>query len=192
MGLVSGSDPLGTSVSTAEVVVERKRKRRSINPYGWWQAAPISSALWGNVALGFILSKQTPHLFWSFLFPNEVRERLWNPLLFVFCSFLLCLRLFLALWQFVLQVVKQNVYLKINYSKILINSFFRRESHVFLLHTSSLLWKWAAGTFLITSIFSVVFFAPACWKSWIFLNRDWEVFQPPWHLGQKPETKLAC
>lgn len=192
MGLVSGTGPLGTSVGAAEVATGRKTKRRSINPSWWWQAAPISSALLGNIALGFILSKQTPCLFWSFLFPGEVRERLWNPSLFVFCALLLCLRLFLALWQFVLQVVKQNVYLKINYSKILINSFFRRESHVFLLHTSSLLWKWAAGTFLITAIFSVVVFTPAHWKSWSFLNRDWEIFQPPWLLGQKPETKLAC
>lgn len=188
VGLVSGTDPLGT----LEVAMGRTAKRRSVSLSGRWQAALISSALWGNVALRFILSKQTPHLFWSFLFPGEVREGLWNPLLFVFCALLLCLRLFLALWQFVLQVVKQNVYLKINYSKILINSFFRRESHVFLLHTSSLLWKWAAGTFLITSIFSVVFFTPAHWKSWSFVNRDWEIFQLPWLLGQKPETKLAC
>lgn len=130
VGLVSGTGPLGTSMSPAEVVMDRKMKRRSINPSGWWQDTLISSALRGTIALRFILSEQTTRLFWSFLFPAEVRERLWNPFC-ILCS-LLCLKLFLALWQFVLQVVKQNVYLKINYSKILINSFFRRESHVFL------------------------------------------------------------
>lgn len=111
-------------------------------------------------------------------FPGEVRMSLWNPVLLRLCWFF-CLRLFLALWQFVLRVVKQNVYLKINYSKILINSFFRRESNVFLLHTSSLLWKWAAGTFLITSIFSVAVFTPAHWKSWSFLTGIEKSYKTP-------------
>lgn len=88
----------------------------------------------------WIYSKQAPCLFWPF-FPGGGEEETLKPFAFLFRALLLCLRLFLALWQFVLQVVKQNVYLKINYSKILINSFFSRESHVFLLHTSSLLWK---------------------------------------------------
>lgn len=194
VGLVLGTDPFGTSWSAVDVAMGRKMKKRSISalPSGRWQAATIGLALQSDVALGFVLSEQTPPLLWLFLFPGEVRERLWSPSLSVFCALLLCRRLFLALWQFVLQVVKQNVYLKINYSKILINSFFRRESHVFLLHTSSLPWKWAAGTFLITSIFSVIFFTPAHWKSWSFLNRDWGVFQTAWLLGQKPETSQAC
>lgn len=50
----------------------------------------------------------------------------------------------------------------------------------FLLHTSSLLWKWAAGTFLITSIFSVVVvFTPAHWKSWSFLTGIEKSYKTP-------------
>lgn len=135
------TDPLGTTGSTAEVALGKKMNRSHIGPSGIWLGAMLNSALQDNIALSFILSKQAMSSPLAIPIPHETRERLWNPLLFVSCTLLLCFRLFLAHWQFVLQVVKQNVHFKINYSKILINSFFRRESHVFLLHTSSSLLK---------------------------------------------------
>lgn len=133
-------DSLGTTWSTAEVALGKKMDRSNISLSGGWLGTLINSALQDNIALSFILSKQC-RLLWPFLFLMRLGRDSEILYFFVPCALLLCFRLFLACWQFVLQVAKQNVHFKINYSKILISSFFSRESYVFLLHTSSLLLK---------------------------------------------------